>query len=1035
MKAKTKQLSIVMNSSKLPPEVSIIIVNSSNFSIDALTSVLITKIASGQRPHVACLKQEELHQASNLKVFIKTCIDERLENRRIVLEKSKQIKDFNQLDEWKKEAESIKSRKGKEKSSSRGIKDGIRNQSTAMKRDCAQNAIIDFPLEYESIKLYLILFDVYDLKLIKALASLDSSLKTIVNLYPRDAHNEGDPIRNEEFWEKLLAEKSTEAFKDVAFIDLDVPVESHYIVNLRSKLVYDQFCHFFYDIENVKSSYKTFCERFDIVEINVESVASVDDLDGVKRRLDQIPESLITVEVIYGAILDQIANDEKETRKSSLKRQFPFQVEVVGKVFTDLNDAWGGVFEESPSFYSEQIEKLADALHMWDGVETIPLEKRQLLNHFMGKLLKALEAECEGFEHLEFYIYALQFSAMEKVSGVSEETSTVKEFYENRSVGREKQPTLIKTSVSDSHIDYNNQSKIPIEISQLVPDKEKFQAVQIGRAGLQVHMFSPPAMIQHLTCLLESSTAFTRQHCQLFDVMLIKFHKRPIPEMFSSRTFRKVLPTPLCFRDFNDFEKPHLKLETTENEEKSFCEGGSFLTQVKPEDFFLKHSMKLQKKVQEACESDSKPETEMKEMTQAPRVQKAKDDVKKDLRVFNVSNRRIQFDSTESEFNSVHLQVKASTFEWLNHLRVLNVSCQMYDVFLSISHDLNANNLQLVTLNNSDGMKCSLETSPNESDPNVTDGSQRLLNRWIFSISHSNGCSIKNLNDEAVEQYWVEEKKSPDGEAKRVVFSNGFVMIVFVDGAQKVLSPNGTIFEVNPKSRRSEEAPKNFPNREHDKESTNLHLDSITSIHFLKNFTDPLTSFKLTLPKGEKFLVENDLIVQKLESIELREIFNQTTGSLHICRDDGVKTLHTEAFTKCLFPDGTLITTRLHDNSIETAIDDVEDINEPILDRIWSTESKNESKFVVHQILNHIADDYFLYINSDHQVEHKNYGAVRFDRKKSVYIDNCGMKIQVHSDNILMTMNDGVTLKIDESHIHLTGEKCNECARCSWDGF
>lgn len=63
---------------------------------------------------------------------------------------------------------------------------------------------------------------------------------------------------------------------------------------------------------------------------------------------------------------------------------------------------------------------------------------------------------------------------------------------------------------------------------------------------------------------------------------------------------------------------------------------------------------------------------------------------------------------------------------------------------------------------------------------NFTDGT--------FSPS-SQRCCNKNLNDGAVEQYWI-EKHSSDGETKRVLFSNGFVMIAFVDGARKILYPH-----------------------------------------------------------------------------------------------------------------------------------------------------------------------------------------------------------------------------------------------------
>lgn len=997
-----------MLSSKLSPEVSIIIINSSHSSLDDVTAILRKQIDSGQRPHITYLTLDQLRAAPNLQDFLKTKIDDEMEKCRLIIEKSQRLKDFNQLDQWREEIEMRKG-KNKEKLSSGGIKVGIRNQ-LSMKRDCAQNIIIDFPLEHEAIKLYLILFDVYDCEMIKALFSLDSSLKSIVNLYPRIIHNEKVPsIKSEAFWSKLLQEKFTRPFSDVAFFDLDVPIESRYMLNLRSKLIYDQFSHFFYDIENIKSSYKTFSERLEIVDVNVDG--AIDDCAKLKRRLNEIPESMLTVEIIYDALLEQVASTNG-SRKSSLTAilKRPFQVELFGKKFVDVNDDWRQAYEENPKLYAKQIEKMENSLHMWDDVGSVSLEKQQLLNYFMAKLMNILG----DFHHLEFYIYALQFKTMEKFK---EKVFETKNFYENRSVGRGKKATKMqmKSTFSDSNVDYKNQSKIPEEISQLVDAKAKFRRPQNAGEELTVLMFSSSAMLQHLTRLIRSYKSYSRQHFELLDVILLKFHKQPVPKMFTTNSYKKVLPTPLCFRDFNDCVEHELKVEMKEN---AFAQGDISSSWVKPQDFFLKSSLKntQAEMLEDALESVSFAHSFENDMK----------NVEENICVFDVSNRRIQFHVTESKFNTSHITAKASNFNWLNQQRILNFNCQLHDVRLSISYDLNLNELQLVTLTNNNGMKFSLVKNHN-----VSDGTQQTLNRWNFSLTFPNGVAIKNLDNGAVEQCLL-DGKTPDGETKRVLFPNGFVMILFDDGTSKLLASNGSIFEVSAKSRRSSMGIRKSQKDWYDNEATKLHQDSITSIHFLKDFIS-LSFFKMILPNGETFNVEHDSIIDKLETIESQEKLNTANGSLHIIRADGLKTIHTEAFSKCLFPDGTLITTWLLDDSIRTASDEAE-LTQSILEEIWSSESNNESKFIVNQVLNEICDDYFLNINSVHQVEHASFGAVRFDGKIKVQMFN-DTTLEACMSKFLMILPNGVTFKIDDSEMRFLGEMCSECFRCGTNNF
>ena len=998
-----------MKSSKLKqetkPNVSIFIVNSSDSSIDNVTSVIKTQIDSGRRPYVTSLSHETIQGATNSQNFLKTFIEQQLEKCRIAMEESQRFRDFNQLDQWKEEIEMIKN---KQKRSSSGIKRGFRNQ-LSKKRDLAKNVIVDFPLEHESTELYLILFDFYDFEIVKFLVSFDTSLKAIINLFPRNLcdKNELSSVKGEEFWDKLMAEKNTQTFSDVAFLDLDVPVESDYILSLRSQLIYDQFCHFLYDIEDIKSSYASFSEHLVIVDVNVDSDAG--DFEGMRKRLDENPDGMLTVEIIYDAILDQLSSGNG-SRKSSLKTMLkrPLKVDVFEKNFSDINDKLLEAFLKQPKLYEKQIEKLEISLNLWSDVENVSLEKRQLLNYYMTNLVTMLESA----DHLEFYIYALQFKAMGKVC------ETTKVFYENRS-GLELKSRMkpSKSTVSDFHVDYKNEPKIPEEISQLVDDLIMFQDKR-NEKTLNVSMFSPPAMIQYLSFLMEShGRKFSCQHFKLLDVILIRFHERALPNMFSTKTYKKTLPTPLCFRDFNDFVKHELKLE---KDVDLFAQGDVCTNVITPEHFVLKSSLKYQQ--MEIREDSISEEIVFAETTENRRSTAVEVETQE---VFNVSNERIQFHLTESEFNSIQLVVKASNFHWLNRQKVLNLSCQLQDVHLSVSHDFLANQTQLLSLTTSDGTKCIFE--PKISDE---DKIQHFLKLWKILIMFPNGMAIKVHNDGAVEQYGLE--KSPDGESKRVLFSNGFVMIVYADEAKRVLASNGTIFELNGKSRQSSmgirKTQKDVSGRKYDKEATQLHQDSITSIHFLKNLFD-LSTFKMTLPCGEVFSVEHDMIIDKLETIESEQMLNKVTGSLHIIRADGIKIMYTEDLLKCRFPDGTLITTWLNDDSLKTYSDDV-DITSPILHEIWWSGSKKEAEMVVNQAFNRITNDdgFYVNINAVHQFEHEKYGAVRFDDKINFELHE-DMSFQVHSDNFLMALEGGVTFRINGSDLSLQGEMCKECFR------
>lgn len=954
-----------MNSAKFNSEVSVIIVNSSHTSIDDVTAVLKQQIDSGQRPHIASLNQHDILQTSEPQTFLREFIDKQLKNIRVTEDRLKRINDFNQLDYWNRE---VATRKDKKKR----ISSGMKNQLSVSERDSAQRTIIDFPPVYEAVKLYLILFDVFDCDLIKTVIGSDSSLKAIVNLYPRSSRSEA-AIKSEQFWDELLQVKHSKAFNNVAFLDLDVPVESQYMLNLRSKLIYDQFSHFCYDIEDIKASFGKFSERLQIVDVGVADARN--DLDELTKQLDEIPQCMLSVELIYEALVEQVSKESRKSSQLKLTQRKPLQVKVFGKKFADVNDAWRDGFKENPNVYTAQVVKLEESLHFWDGVESVSVDERQLLNHFMAKLAT--------FDYFEFYVYVLQFEAMKSSSDIGDS----KTFFEDRSVGRPKEAATneLKHAASDYHVDYKNRSNIPEEIAQLVDD-ERHDSNQT----LQASLFSPTAMSQHLSALMKSQESFTKLHCKLLDVMLVKFHKLPVPQLFTTKTYKKVLPTPLCFRDYSDFAMHEMKLEDelkVATNEDGFAEGEICLNGFKSEDFVLQTSLKRQ------AMGEQNNDEAVKIPSEKPVDVKT---VEKGIQVFDVSNKRVQFHLIESEFHSSHITARASSFDWLHEQQDINFSCELHDALLTISHDAHDN---LVSMSDSNGLKCCFEVSRGEPHRN-------------FTTSLPNGIAMKHGDNGAVEQCWRDDE-FPDAEAKRVLFPNGFMMIVFADGGKRVHGWNGVVCEADGSSKGV---------HEHDKEATKLHQHAIQLLQDV--IGSP--SFKMTTPSGEIFIVERGLIVDKLNSIRSVEKRDKT-GNLHVVRGDGMEFLYTEAFSKCSFPDGTLITTWHRDDSIATNADE-EAVNS-ILNEIWCTESQIESKFVVNRIMSHITDDYFVNVTCRHQFEHVNYGAIYFNDGKTRFKLINDVQLEAASDQLLMTLQSGVTFELEESHIRMTSVKCSECSR------
>lgn len=170
-----------------------------------------------------------------------------------------------------------------------------------------------------------------------------------------------------------------------------------------------------------------------------------------------------------------------------------------------------------------------------------------------------------------------------------------KEFYENRSVGHANvSKNTKKQHLSDMHVDYKNVSRIPIEIEQLTDDRQTLKGIAVG-GDYFIQFYSKPSMLQRLLDLMNEDKNFQRQHFQLFDVTLLKFQpsKAPPKKIFNSRSFRYILPTPLCFRDFHDYMEQSMDtrscvIDGQEDGDKKRTPPSEY----KPEDFLLETSIK-----------------------------------------------------------------------------------------------------------------------------------------------------------------------------------------------------------------------------------------------------------------------------------------------------------------------------------------------------------------------------------------------------------------------------------------------------------
>jgi hypothetical protein len=293
-----------------------------------------------------------------------------------------------------------------------------------------------------------------------------------------------------------------------------------------------------------------------------------------------------------------------------------------------------------------------------------------------------------------------------------------------------------------------------------------------------------------------------------------------------------------------------------------------------------------------------------------------------------------------------------------------------------------------------------------------------------FSFSFPREIVLRIIDVHTVEVN-EQHEMSPGEQIRRLYFSNGFVMIHKSDGV-KIYSSNGTIFEIVPTNVNGSQK------RASNQALTQCHEFSIKSIHFLAKFVN-IAAFIMTMPDGRRFLVESDVIVEEIGALRLREWRNERTGNCYSKLDDGiVRSVHAPAlYSKHMYADGTVITTTY--DSCDIATTARMEVTKPIsiLDDIWCSDAEKESQIIVNDVLaNCIADDYFQSINQSHQFEHKIYGSIHFNSEGIALKLHNGISVDVKKDLCFnISLNDGISLRLDGDKLHFYDEKCSTCAR------
>ena len=1017
-KSKSNPVAILEKDEVKQGDFALFIVNCSSDSLLTLTDVLRNQIATRQRRFIACLTEndfEGLSEQAEIQGFLKKFISNEIDTNYELDLKIQQKKNSNLLDVWKKEID-------KEVKKRKSSLNKIEPKTNLTKRNdiCSGiKYILDCPEEYDSIKLFLVLINVYNYNVVKAAVSMDSSFKTIINMYPRYVE-ETEKLSEEatNFWNELIANKFTKEFENLAFIDLDAPGDvSAYLLELRKSLIFNQMSYLFYDIEDIKSQHQMFLKSLEIIELELESPDK--DLKELNQRLQYFPEQFISVELIFEMIMDQIC-EEPVQDLVNVSETNPFILNSFQKEFYDMNDSLFQLLgPNNKNIYTFEMEKLKDKFTFWNNVPSVENDERRILNYFLGKIQELINMQ-SPCEFLEFYIYILQSSLLDRKA--SKSLITDKSFHENRSLSTMQASHLkVLRSVSDFHVDYQNTTKIPVAIAELIEDGDILKGT-ISFSDIQVQLKSSSAMIQYLSYLLETYHNYHHEYFKLLDVILIKFKKILIPSKFSSKSYFKIIPTPVCFRDFNDYVKYEVAdwIDTNEKEKLSKeMDKRSFVSKSlnykeSVGDFDLINSLKYQI-------NKLKPNQDVFDenvvIFKDPSILSSPVP-NYDFIGYNISNQRIQLDGIESVFQSFSINIKATIENWLNIQKYLNYVGKIRKSVLTFSYNFimqKFNEIMLVD----DGLRFCIERN------NVSEDQAFVLD-FNVSVTLQNNLKLSNITLTSIEQSWFDH--SPIFEQKRITFANGFVLIYFENGLKRGLNANGTIYEFADKPRSKRNSSVSQMTLGYDTEATKLHKDSINFVQFLKNSLS-VWKFKMTLPNGLCFLIENGYIIEQLTPIEVTE-FNSECGNIHLIREDGVKILYSMNYSKCLFNDGTVITSRLNDKNIAT-IDfelNVEaPLNKSILEEIWWTQAAEDVQLIFDGLLNNVSEDYFVNIKKSVRIEHKHYGCVYFGENTvnvSFYNGTC---LEANQDRIRLRLKDGVQLLLKDSEARLSGKKCEEC--------
>jgi hypothetical protein len=581
--------------------------------------------------------------------------------------------------------------------------------------------------------------------------------------------------------------------------------------------------------------------------------------------------------------------------------------------------------------------------------------------------------------------------------------SSEREFYVNRSVGCGKIEKIKRTNVSrsDANIRYRNVTQIPIEIENLVQ-------VSAIPGDFYVQFYSSSAMLLRLKALTNNHKTFRRHYFELFDVQMLTFPSRDVPKIYASHEYKKVLPTPLCFRDFNDYYMKH-EATTTVNSNcaddvaNSTSKTAEFNNDDDRYNFILKTSIKFQRNL-------SKISANNKDNLKVSYDDLSTTNSSKKMDVYDVSNKYTEFKVFESNFTSYALALHSTVFHYLNHDKYLNLSCTLHDqVHLSYSHDLLSNTFCNATLEDEwSGMICSIDI--NEiSHHNVTlsyahdaTSSDNRRRKMVLRIIDVNAVEVNWDSSEKLNEHKIDVVM----ERKRIFFRNGFILHQFSNGMVKIHSFNGAIYEI------VENAAESYFNEN----MTEKHQFMINAIKFLPKYGIDVTTFRMTLPSGEIFLVNNDSIVDELKP----KLLNDRTGNLTI----------ENSTTKCTYPyEAITVTTDYNCNDIVLSCGTPEMRNSLPYNLAQFGEAEIESNIIVDDVLNCINNDYFVSINRQHVFEDEKCGIFKFSQNSIQMSLRGDVEVNFSHDSCAISMKNGIFFRVNKFKMQFHDTKCDVCSR------